>query len=153
MFCRDKSKLVATKVLSWQAYFCCDKHMFVTTKHIFCRNKSMLVVTKPLSWQTCLSQQKLCLGKHTFVAAKDVFCCNRHVFVMAKIILVAAPPPMIVQIRDSALFLIGSWLGIADCIPKAFLCLGELDEQGVLSLWSCLSLKVHEGNSHTRQSL
>ena len=27
-------------ILSWQAYFCCDKHMFVMTKHVFCRNEN-----------------------------------------------------------------------------------------------------------------
>ena len=30
----------ATKVLSRQAYFCRDKHVFVATKHIFCRDKN-----------------------------------------------------------------------------------------------------------------
>ena len=61
VFCRDKSTLVITKLLSKQtrvchdksfvekAYFCRDKHMFVTTKHVFCCDKSMPVATKLLS--------------------------------------------------------------------------------------------------------
>ena len=32
-------------VLSQQAYFCHDKHMFVATKDVFCHDKSRLVVT------------------------------------------------------------------------------------------------------------
>ena len=46
--CHDKH-FVATKVLLRQAYFCCNKHMFVTTKHNFCHNKSMLVASVVLS--------------------------------------------------------------------------------------------------------
>ena len=57
-FCRNKSKLVATKLLSWQncllGQICRDKS-FVTTK-------------------ICLSQQKFCHDKHTSVATKDLFC-------------------------------------------------------------------------------
>ena len=39
--------LVATKLLSWQNYVCCDKHNFVVTKHVFCHVKSF-VVTKTI---------------------------------------------------------------------------------------------------------
>ena len=43
IFCRDKSMLGATKLLSWQArvcyMFCCAKHTFVATKDGFCHNK------------------------------------------------------------------------------------------------------------------
>ena len=78
MFCRNKSMLDATNVLSWQIFvatntilsqqnlchgkltFCCDKHMFVMTKHVFCCDKSIL------SWQ------KFCHSKHTFVVTN--FC-------------------------------------------------------------------------------
>ena len=34
---------VATKVLSRQTHVCCNKNMFVVTKHIFCHDKSMFV--------------------------------------------------------------------------------------------------------------
>ena len=50
--CCDKHNFTATNILSLQAYFCHDKHVFVSTKHIFCHDKSMLVATKLLSWQT-----------------------------------------------------------------------------------------------------
>ena len=64
---------------------CCEKHVFVTTKHIFCHDKSMLVTTQLLSQQTSfLLQQNVCHNKHTFVATKDVFCHDKQVFVMTK---------------------------------------------------------------------
>ena len=51
---------------------CCDKHMFVMTKHIFCHDKSMLAMTKLLLQQNyvlfvtvnLLSQQNLCCNKN-----------------------------------------------------------------------------------------
>ena len=103
-FCRDRSfvatevRLSRQKFLLRQAYFCCDKHMFVATKHVFRCDKSMLVATKLLSRQTrvvqqifvvtnrlsrqkyfvatniILSLQTFCRSKHTFVATKIVFC-------------------------------------------------------------------------------
>ena len=59
--CLSWQIFVATKVLSRQAYFCRDKHVFVTTKNVFCCDKKHV-----LSWQkacfvvtnTYLSQQK-----------------------------------------------------------------------------------------------
>ena len=69
---------VATKVLSWQVYFCHDKHMLVMTKHVkslnFCHNKIMFVATKVLSWQNIFSCGKFCHNRHIFVTTKDVFC-------------------------------------------------------------------------------
>ena len=53
VFCRDKSMLVATKVLSQQKYF-------VATNII-------------------LSRQKFCHSKHAFVETKDTFHWNKHV--------------------------------------------------------------------------
>ena len=62
-FCKDKIMFVATNlmsrqifvatniILSRQAFFCPNKHVFVATKNFFCRDKSMLVATKPLSRQ------------------------------------------------------------------------------------------------------
>ena len=81
-FCRDKCFVV-----------CCDKLMFVMTKHVFCRDKSMLVVTKLLLLQvfvatnTCLSRQTFYRDKHTSVATKDVFCRDKHVIVATKLCL------------------------------------------------------------------
>ena len=70
--------------------FCCDKHVFVATKHVFCRDKSMLVTTKCLLRQTYFCCDKtfvktnICCDKHNFVAAKLLswqayFCCDKHV--------------------------------------------------------------------------
>ena len=62
--CR-KYRFVATEVLSWQAYFCRDKHVFVMTKRVFCHDKGFVVASILLSWRksfvatnTCLLQQK-----------------------------------------------------------------------------------------------
>ena len=93
--------------------FCCDKHVFVATKHVFCREKSMLVVTKVLSRKYYVSRDKIFLSRQIFVATsinfvdtsillsrqtqntyfvptKDVFCRDKHIFVATKMILVAA---------------------------------------------------------------
>ena len=90
-FCRDKSILVATKLLLRQ--------IFVATKYNF-------VATKVLSQQTyfCRDKRRICVDKHIFVATKDVFCRDKHVFatkplsrvchktfVATKMILVVAP--------------------------------------------------------------
>ena len=78
-FCRDKSFVTTSLLLSRQTRVCRDKTCFLSQqKH------------------TCLLQQKFCHGKHTFVVTKDVFCRNKHVcldkkFVATKIILVADP--------------------------------------------------------------
>ena len=58
VYCRDKSMLVATKLLLRQTHVCCDKTCY--DKHVCC-------------W------------KHTFVMTKDVFCRNRHIFVMTNV--------------------------------------------------------------------
>ena len=77
-FCRDKRNFVATKVLSRQAYFCCDKH-------VFCPDKSMLVATNILSGQRrALSRETRVYSDRTFVATKMV--------------LVAAPPTDMVRL-------------------------------------------------------
>ena len=47
--CHNKHNFVMTEVLSWQAYFCCDK------RHV-------------LWWQTCV-----CHDKHMFVTTKTIF--------------------------------------------------------------------------------
>ena len=60
-----KYHFVPTEVLSWQAYFCHDKHVSVMTKHVFCHDRSFVVASVLLSWQksfvatnTCLLQRK-----------------------------------------------------------------------------------------------
>ena len=89
--CHDKTLqeiFVATSIrLSQQAYFSCDKHVFVTTKLVFCCDKNMLVATKLLS-------------RHIFVTTNIIlsqayFSCDKHVchvktFVTTKMILVVA---------------------------------------------------------------
>ena len=119
-FCRDKSMLVVTKVLSRKKTFvtlniCLDKHHFVV---YFCHDKSMLVETKLLSPRDkhnlvatgiLLSQQtRVCRDKtrqkyacrdKTFVAINTClsqqyfFCRDKHMFmfVATKTILMAAP--------------------------------------------------------------
>ena len=71
--CRDKMCFVTTKLslwlLFWQAYFCCNKHVFPEKTSFFVCDKSMLVMTN-----TCLLRQKFCcnkniLSQHNFVAA------------------------------------------------------------------------------------
>ena len=52
-FCLDKHFVVTT--------VCCNKHMFVGTKHVFCHNKSMLTVTKLLSQQNYVCHDKIFL--------------------------------------------------------------------------------------------
>ena len=48
-------------------HFCCDKHVFVVTKHVFCCDKSMLAATKDVFCRnklvTCLSWQNVCHDK------------------------------------------------------------------------------------------
>ena len=53
--CHDKSKLVVTKVLSWQNYVCCYKYL---SWQNFCCNKSMFLATKVLSWQAYFCHDK-----------------------------------------------------------------------------------------------
>ena len=62
--------LVATKLLSWQNYVCCNKSFVVTNT---CRDRHVLVESK-----------LFCLDKHTFVTPKDVFCHDKHMFVTQK---------------------------------------------------------------------
>ena len=102
------NNFVATKVLSGQAYFCCNKHVFVVTKDMLSCDKSMLVMTKLfpklLSWQTrtntChdksfAATKVFCHDKHSFVVTKvllwQAYFCHDKTFVMTKMILVAAP--------------------------------------------------------------
>ena len=66
--CRDKHNFVATKLLSRQAYFCGDEHVFVVTNicHKHCRDKHNSVAgslvlspqeTSFVATDTCLSRQ------------------------------------------------------------------------------------------------
>ena len=75
---RNKSMLVATKVLSRQTRVC--------------RGKKKIVVTN-----IAFSRQNFCQNKHTFVATKDEFCRDKHVFVATKMTLVATPANDILQ--------------------------------------------------------
>ena len=102
VFCRDKSMLVVTKVLSRKNYVCrdktfvathiCrDKQNFVATKFyaclsrqntFFCRDKTMLVETKHVFVAT-----NICRDKHTFVAKKtNVLCRDKHMFVATNLL-------------------------------------------------------------------
>ena len=89
--CRDKRNF--TKLLSRQACFCRDKHVFcLDKKHLlslqnFCRDKYLYFCRD----KNILSEQKFCRGKHTFVATKHVFCRDKHMFVATKMVLVATP--------------------------------------------------------------
>ena len=75
--CHDKHVFVGTKVLSRQAYFCCDKRCVLSRQTCVCHDKSKLVMTKLLLRQAS-------------VTTEHVLCCNKT-FVVTKIILVAAP--------------------------------------------------------------
>ena len=91
-------------------HFCCDKHMFVTTKqekyacrdksfdkHTFvaikyvvtniCRNKDNLVAIKLLSWQACFCHDKyVCHDKTHRLWQQKYACCN-ETFVVTKLYL------------------------------------------------------------------
>ena len=56
---KKKHMLVATNIImSRQAYFCRDKHMFVATKHIFRRDKNMLVAAATNDTKTASSSRR-----------------------------------------------------------------------------------------------
>ena len=96
VFCRDKSMLAATKLLSHHNYICHDKiclsrqifsreHVFVATNILWSRQKTCFVATKHLFVPTklCLSRQifvatKVLSRQNIFVATKDVFCPDKH---------------------------------------------------------------------------
>ena len=95
VFCRDKSRLVATKHLL--RFFCRDKIMFAATN--ICCDKSF-VTTKLLSQQAysypVFSQGTLVYAgiphKRRVLSRQTYVCCDQHMFVMTKCwILVAAP--------------------------------------------------------------
>ena len=56
--CCDITFVMMDIILSRQAYFCRDKHVFVMTKHVFCPDISMPVATK------------ICRNKHNVVVKK-----------------------------------------------------------------------------------
>ena len=68
VFCRSKSVLAVTNVLSQQDYVCCNEHTFD--------------MTQLLLWQT-----RVCHNEHTFVTTKDLFFCDKCVFVTTKVSL------------------------------------------------------------------
>ena len=105
--CLDKHMFVATKLLSWQAYFYCNKEAFCCDKCVR-HDKSKLVMIKLLSWQNyvChdkyLSWQKYVMTK--VLSQQAYFChdkrcalwqqtsvCHNKTFVTPKMILLAAP--------------------------------------------------------------
>ena len=77
-FCRDKSMLAETKLLSRQTFFA--RIFFVATKLYFRLDKHTFVAAKDV----------FCLDKIMCVATKEVFCRDKHV-ALTKITLVAAP--------------------------------------------------------------
>ena len=83
--CRDKHNFVMTKVLLRRTYFCRNRHMFTTAKHIFCHEKSKTVATKVLS--QC--RNKTSHGKHNFVAT--------NVFVVTSILLLWQKTCFVIQ--------------------------------------------------------
>ena len=101
-FCRDKCSVATNAclsrqtILSRQAYFYRDKHVFVTTIHVFCRDKSMLVANRTFV-ATFVATEIFCHDKHNFVATKtfvtaSIFLSRQKTcFVATKMILVAAP--------------------------------------------------------------
>ena len=78
VFCRDKSMLAATKVLSGQIRVCPDKTRLLSRQKYVCRYKHFVATS------ILLSQQKTC-----FVETNT--CFSRQKFVATKMILVAAP--------------------------------------------------------------
>ena len=105
--CLDKHVFVTTKLLSWQAYFYCNKEAFCCDKCVH-HDKSKLVMIKLLSWQNyvChdkyLSWQKYVMTK--VLSQQAYFChdkrcalwqqtsvCHNKTFVTPKMILLAAP--------------------------------------------------------------
>ena len=66
--CHDKRNFVMTKLLSRQAYFCRDKHVFVVTKHVSCRDKHDKYLSRQnvcrdkniLLRQNCVRQTRIC---------------------------------------------------------------------------------------------
>ena len=101
VFCHDKSKLVVTNI-------CCDKHNFVATKILtwqvyFCHDKRHVCCDKIVCFDKYLLRQThVCCDKHNLFVTKVLsgqayFCCNKtHILlqqtrVMTKMILMAAP--------------------------------------------------------------
>ena len=78
--CSNKHNFVTTKLLSRQAYFCHDKHVFVATKHIFCHDKSMLlhtfVATKVLSLQIFVATN-IILTRQAHLSWQTRFCRDK----------------------------------------------------------------------------
>ena len=74
VFCRDKSKLVWTKLLSRKSYVCRDKYL---SWEKFCHDKNILL------------QQNFSRDKHTFFATNTCMSClSRQIY-----ILDLPPPP------------------------------------------------------------
>ena len=124
IFCCKKSMLVATKLLSWQTFFCHDKHMYVTIKliflvatkvclffvatKIFCHNKHNFVATKVLSRQTYFCHNKRCVLLWQTCICHDNTCLLRQNFCYAKWYLWQLPP-MIIQVDATQLMILTSW--------------------------------------------
>ena len=116
--CHDKtfvgfSMLVATKLLLWQTYFCCDKCCCKTCSsgQNFCCDKTFdktwcdkTFVATDIVTNIILSRQKFCCNKHLCLLWQNMSCRDKHVFVMTifsrhskhdfvatKMILVAVP--------------------------------------------------------------
>ena len=69
--CRDKCKLVATKLLSRQADFCRDKH-------VFCLDKSMLFKYFQYTSNKVLSRQAyFCRNKRRILSRQKRVCCDK----------------------------------------------------------------------------
>ena len=85
--CSNKHNFVTTKLLSRQAHFCRDKHVFVATKHIFCHNKSMLVTTKLVTTNTCLVSRQIFVATKVWSWQKMFVSRNKSFVVAASIVL------------------------------------------------------------------
>ena len=88
-FCRDKSMLAATKLLTQQKRVCQEK-TFVSTN--ICHDTFvMLAATKLLTQQKRVCQEKTFVSTNIchdmFVTTKDVFCHNKHMFAVTKVSL------------------------------------------------------------------
>ena len=109
-FCRDKNtSFVATKVLS-RLTFCCDKafvaiNIILSRQAYFCRDKHVFVVTD------------ICRDK-SFVAASLLVSRQTCVFVSTKLILVAAPANDTVLPRTYFNTMMQSWFVCPDGAGK-----------------------------------
>ena len=67
-------------------HFCCEKNMFVVTKHVFCHDKNMFVATNICWTSLLLSQQNTSFVVTKACLLRQNFCPDKHNFVMTKLL-------------------------------------------------------------------